>query len=61
MVINNNNHNHLLKTDKPQLQTLKWYTQVLYTHNTDIKTTVKQQHQQLSAKSILIKKLQSVK
>ena len=34
---NTNNNIRLLKTDKLQLQTLKWYMQVLYKHNTGIK------------------------
>jgi len=42
---NNNRPIPSLKTDKLQLQTLKWYTQVLYKRNTDIKTKEKQQHQ----------------
>ena len=35
------NNIRLLKTDKLQLQTLKWYMQVLYKHNTDIKSKEK--------------------
>jgi len=31
-----------IETDKLQLQTLKWYTPVLYKHTTDIKTEEKQ-------------------